>query len=357
MSKQPAPEVTQPAASNLPAPLPAAALTLDPATDPLLTRYVNEDEGRRQIWQAANEAFRGVLVKVGEWFLNVYRVDILQRYQLAELLKKVHDDHARNCERRYGSYAVRRLVQFFRWEVSTLYAALRLAEAYTRQEIEAVSLLRLQDGRPLSYYHVELLAHLNDRQVREDLLRQTLAGCWSTRELAFRIHQLASRAKKETDGRGRPLAVPRNLDALLRQQDRTAEDFLNRSLKVWEQPQHSLVTMVRTASQEECTQGRVAQLLALARKLRRLAEEAHKRAEEAEQAYAYVLRGLEGRANRPAAPAACSAEQDCFGTKQSPALATAVTTDKASERPPDGSSRGPIPMGHLQGDRNAEAEV
>jgi hypothetical protein len=38
--------------------------------------------------------------------------------------------------------------------------------------------------------------------------------------------------KVEGDGRGRPLAVPRNLDDLLRQQGRRVEDFLTRLDKV-----------------------------------------------------------------------------------------------------------------------------
>lgn len=282
---QPVPPVNQPD---------LLSLGFDPETDPLLLNYVHEDEQRQQIWQEANDNLREVIAGIATWFIHSYRADILRRYQLAELIKKVHDDHMNNREHRYGSYAMEKLKKFFGWEVNTLYQALRLAKAYTREDIEAISKLRLRDGRPISYYHVELLANIDDSQDREAILAKTLEESWSGQDLAFHIHQLPGR-KSKGDGRGRPLATPRNLDDVIKQQTRSADDFLNRSTQVWDQTEHGLLAKVYDCACDDLTPERVEQLKDHAQKLRRLAEEAQKRAAEAEKAYQEALSLLERR--------------------------------------------------------------
>lgn len=218
-------------------------------------------------------------------------MDILARYQLAELIKNVHDDHTKNRFRRYGAHSVKKLATFFGWEASTIYAALRMAQAFTKAEIEALTLRRMSNGQPLCCYHVLLLSNIADQKTRHEMLEHTLSESWSTRDPAYHIHNLPL-PKKEEETRGRPLALPRNFHEVIQQQDRSADDFLMRSEKVWSQQEHGLLAWVRDCSQDECTPERLEQFRVHAQKLRRLADEAVKRAEEAERAYEYVLSRL-----------------------------------------------------------------
>jgi hypothetical protein len=158
----------------------------------------------------------------------------------------------------------------------------------------------MSNGEPLCYYHVQLLSSITDRKTRNKMLERTLDESLSTRDLDHHIQNLPLPTKGE-ETRGRRLAVPRNLNDVILQQDRSADDFLNRSEKVWEQQKNGLLAKVHDVSQDECTQERVDQLKAHAQKLRRLADEAVKRAEEAERAYEYVLSLLRKRENPPEA--------------------------------------------------------
>src|SRR5262249_49223520 len=143
--------------------------------------------------------------------------------------------------------------------------------------------------RPITYYHVELLANLDGPEAREEMLRRAVEGCWSGNDLAYHIHQMPTR-KDVADGRGRPLATPKDLDDLLKQQARPADDFLNRSVQVWAQDGRSLLDMLQGCTSDKITPERIERLREHAQKLRRLAEEAQKRAEEAEEAYQAALR-------------------------------------------------------------------
>ncbi len=62
---------------------------VDPETDPLLVQYIKEDERRQEIWMQPNGELRGVIVQIAEWFINNYRMDILARFQLAELINQL----------------------------------------------------------------------------------------------------------------------------------------------------------------------------------------------------------------------------------------------------------------------------
>jgi hypothetical protein len=296
MSKiKPRNDASPESSASLPVPVQGQLIKIDPESDPLLFHYTDEDDDeRRRIWAEANEGLRGVIAEVAEWIVNTYRSDILRRYRLAELVKKVYDDEVQDRSPRYGSHAVKQIADFFGWQSGMIYHALRLARAYTYAQVEELNLRRLRDGKPVCYYHIQLLTGIDDPALREELLARTLEESWSTDDLAEVIVELNEKKKKVKDGRGRPLAIPRNLDAVIHQQSRAADDFLSRSQKVWEQPEHSLLAKAQDPF-EEFSEERVAQLKAHAQKMRALADEAGKRAEEAERAYEYVVQVVETR--------------------------------------------------------------
>jgi hypothetical protein len=271
----------------------------DPQTDDTLdetiTRYLNDrkvEDGRCAIWQDANDEMRAVIAEVARWFAEDHRACILHRYRLAELVKRLDDDEMKSRHGRYGSSSVKRLARFFNQEAYMIYGALRVAGAYTRQEVEELSRVRLSDGRSLSYYHIQLLSGLDTEEQRDEARRLTVEQAWTTDDLQQHVQRELLPTKVEGDGRGRPMAVPRDLDDLLRQQGRRVDDFLTRSEKVWNLPENGFLSKAYDMPTDHWTPGRAKALLEHARALRRLAEEAGRQADEAEQAYDLVARSL-----------------------------------------------------------------
>jgi hypothetical protein len=271
----------------------------DPQTDDTLDEtiapYLNDrkaEGGRWAIWFEANDEMRAVIAETARWLADDHRACILHRYRLAELVKRLNDDHMKNRQRRYGGSSVERLARFFNQEAYMIYAALSVAGAYTRQEVEELSRVRLSDGRSLSYYHIQLLSGLDTEEQRDEALQLTIEQAWTTDDLREHVQRVRLPTKVEGDGRGRPMSVPRNLDDLLRQQGRKVEDFLTRSAKVWNQPENGFLSKAYDMPTDHWTPGRAKALLEHARALRRLAEEAGRQADEAEQAYDLVARSL-----------------------------------------------------------------
>lgn len=265
--------------------------TDDSITDLAVEPYLGDRDdpsGRWAIWAEANGPMRSAIREAALWLAGEHRDTLVRRYRLAELVKRLDDDQLEGRGRRYGSCAVSRLARFFGQDRHMVYAALRLAKAYTREEVECLSGVTLAGGRPLSYYHVELLSGLDTKAQRDEALLLVVGGGWTTDDLARHVHRERLPAKREGDGRGRPMAVPRDLDGLLRQQSRCAGDFLERSRRVWSAPDNGLLAKAHVLAPEERTAGRVQALLEHAVTLRRLAEEAARQADEAQRAYELV---------------------------------------------------------------------
>jgi hypothetical protein len=80
---------------------------------------------------------------------------------------------------------------------------------------------------------------------------------------------------------GRPFADPGSLDALITQQEVAANEFLNRSERVWSKPGLSLSAMGEALKPDQVTQQLADQLSSHAERLDLLASEARQYAEEA----------------------------------------------------------------------------
>ena len=91
----------------------------------------------------------------------------------------------------------------------------------------------MPNGQLLSFSHVMQVLSVVDREKRKELIDQAVAKSWTCDQLAFEIAPELKPKKPINDGRGRPLAIPRNFDAVLAQMEAFADDFLNRAEKVF----------------------------------------------------------------------------------------------------------------------------
>jgi hypothetical protein len=163
----------------------------------------------------------------------------------------------------------------------------------------------MKGGRPISWSHIRTLLEVDKEAKRRELLNLTVAKSLTSQDLAEEVKkQLESQPgqpESKPDNRGRPLRVAKDLDELIRQQEKPAADFLQRSENTW-QGEHSLERQFLELTPKEHTPERAEALRRLVEVLRRLAEEARKRYREAEQVYQRMLKfAAEERARRKAA--------------------------------------------------------
>jgi hypothetical protein len=188
--------------------------------------------------------------------------------------------------RRYGAEAVDVIEEYFGFSEGLVYRALRLANTFSEQEMQEATSRPKADGEPVSVRDLLLLARVEDRALRRELLAQALAQGWRAAELGEAVDRAVGREEPEKpDGRGRPLAKPRNFDDVVRQQEQAARGFVERAVNVWEKPEHSLLAKAADLATDEYTEERADRLRAHAELMDRLAQEARERADEARQVY------------------------------------------------------------------------
>jgi hypothetical protein len=241
-----------------------------------------------------------------EWLAGTlaedWRRSVVCRYQIAVTIRDIYDDVNENNGAVYGAKAVKVIKGRFGWDDGVIYRALIVANAFTLAEIEEITRLRLPHGNALSYSHVVELARVEDEKQREKLLTQAVKEGWTTRKLANAVAPFREApnapvplAGPREDRRGRPLAKPRNFDAVLEQQASFAWDFLNRNDHVWSDPEHGLWGKALILSTTDYTPERVERVKAHAEQMKLLAQKAAERAEEADAIHKRFVEAHKGR--------------------------------------------------------------
>jgi hypothetical protein len=233
-----------------------------------------------------------------EWirscFEDEWRRSVQGRYQIAVAIREIYEDVTEHNGSVYGAKAVEALKKAFEWDDGVIYQTLHVADAFTPEQIEAMTEMRLPGGRPLSFSHVVSLASVEDDRQRDKLLKRAVKEGWTARKLANAASPSASSEPgKRQDRRGRPFARPRDFDAVLDQQADFARDFLSRDAQVWSHPGHSLSAKAGDLDPADVTPERRDLLKEHARLLTLLAERAKERADEATRTHDYLTQVLE----------------------------------------------------------------
>ena len=242
------------------------------------------------------EPLREKIRWIEDWFKEDTRHNILSRYELGSQIVEVYDDVHERQGGRYGARAVEEIKRYFDWDRTTIYIALAVASVFTREEVVRMAAIVRPNGSPIPFGYLVHLADVEDTDRRETLLSQAVAECWTCNELHYKVRAIVGEKVKPTEERGgRPMAVPKNFDAVLVQQTAAAENFFDRSAKVWSDPEHSLVAYAKELSDNKCTEELAEQLKVHLDKLQRLAQEAKSRADEAQDVYERIRKRLEKR--------------------------------------------------------------
>jgi hypothetical protein len=218
---------------------------------------------------------------IRDTFEEDWRRSVVCRYQVAALIREIYDDVTEHNGAVYGAKAIAAIKQAFGWDDGVIYQALHVAEAFTPQQIEEITRMRLPGGKPVSFSHVVALSGVEDEGRRQKLLKQAVREGWTSKKLANAAQFQAPEAGKREERRGRPLAKPRDFDAVLEQQASFAQDFLNRDEQVWSRREHSLSGRAEGLDTAEFTRERADRLKRHAEQMNLLAKKAKERAEEA----------------------------------------------------------------------------
>jgi hypothetical protein len=241
----------------------------------------NRQLERETILDTAPPALREKLEWIQSWFVEDWKRSIVGRYQISAIISEIYNDVNENNGRRYGANAVKMIKQYFGWDEGVIYQALQVADSFTLAEIEAIAQLRFPNGKPVTYTHLTHLAEVEDDTTRQKLLDQTVKKGLTCTGLARAIHAVTpANPNREVERRGRPLAVPKDFDAVLDQQAHFAEDFLNRNEQVWTHSSHSLSAQAAELHTADFTPERAERLKKHAEQMNLLAQKAKDRAEE-----------------------------------------------------------------------------
>jgi hypothetical protein len=228
-----------------------------------------------------------------------WRRSIVNRYQVAVVIKEVYDDVTEDKGSVYGAKAVEAIKKALGWDDGLIYQALHVADAFTPEQIEAMTQMRLPGGRPLTYSHVVELARVADEGRREKLLKQAVKEGWTTRKLTNAVDLTTSpEPTNPRERRGRPLAKPKGFDGVLDQQAHFVQDFLNRDEQVWSHPEHCLYAKARSLDAADFTRERADRLKQHADRMNLLARKAKERADEATHIHAFFEKVLKQQAAR-----------------------------------------------------------
>jgi hypothetical protein len=258
--------------------------------------YPNPGDKREELYLNAKPALQKKLAWIQGWWERHYRHDVLSLYDLGRECKEVYDDVQHRGGRRYGSGAVTVIKEYFQLDDGLIYRGLRLANTYFEEEIKEATAHPKADGEPVSTHDLLILARVKDPALRKNLLDQAVGQGWRSWDLDEAVTKAVGKEEVEkADDRGRPLAQPRSFDDVIRQQERVAKDFVNRTVNVWEKPGSSLEGMAVVMAADDYTEERAEMLKSHAELLDRLAQEARERAEEARQVYERFVEILAGR--------------------------------------------------------------
>jgi hypothetical protein len=252
-----------------------------------------------RILEQSPPVLREKIAWIRECFADEWRRSIEWRYQVAVLIRDIYDDVTENRGAVYGAKAIEVIKQSFGWDNGVIYQALHVADAFTPEQIEEITQMRLAGGKPLSYSHVVALSSVEDEGQREKLLKQAVKEGWTTRKLTNVVGESdVPQPDRPEDHRGRPLGKPRDFDAVLDQQASFIKDFCARNDQVWSQEEHSLSAKVEDLTGDQFTQERATRLKQHADQLTLLAQKAKERADEALRVHKLFVQVLQQQAGK-----------------------------------------------------------
>lgn len=178
---------------------------------------------KKQLFESMTTAWQKEAVRALELGDQLASVNILARYELGEIVRRMLGD-----EKRYGDTAIVNLAKLLGEATTTLYNVKNFATTYTRSEVETLMSRAETQGGRLTWSHFELLSSLSGdaqaNKARARLEKEVVREKLSVRDLHQKIQHRRSSRPRGT----RPPQIPRSPLTGLGQQRRTVIGVINR---------------------------------------------------------------------------------------------------------------------------------
>lgn len=250
---------------------------------------------REELLAEANQALRDKVDWVINWYKNDTKNSLLSRWQLGAQVAEIIQDQRESGCRTYGTRAFQTIALFSGEAEGSLRVCARMAHCYNEREIIKLSELTMADGlTPISFSHMRALISLDSPEKRQEALELTLERCWTAEQLSKYV-KAQTGARNTNNPDGRPVAIPRDLNAVIDQQLSFADDFDKRNTRVWNNPAHSVATQMIKLPKEQYTEDLATKLSRLAHQMEVVSQEAMKRRAEALEKWQEVRNELDSR--------------------------------------------------------------
>jgi hypothetical protein len=201
---------------------------------------------RHAVMAEANEALAGKIRWITEWYRRDNQHSLIARWDFGDELRDIIEDAKYKNGARYRSGAIRKLARYFGQDESTLRQLAGLAEQFSRAEIERIAGMTLADNiTPISYSHVRLLCFVSDRGLREQCLTELARNSWTAEQLSRYIQSLQGTTTNNPNGQKGKAAIPKSLDAVVRQISSFVDDFESRDANVWRSGKAGILAQVK----------------------------------------------------------------------------------------------------------------
>ena len=247
-------------------------------------KMIGVNDGKKEQLQKLQEKMKRPLLAKLEWLLEWMADDrrntLIKRWELGNEMAELEEG-----DQKFGAKPIEKLDKFVE-DSGMLRVVIRLAQCWTRPEIEAMSDRMMANGvGRVGYTHLRTLCVIADKKQRDDLLEETIRNSWTAQQLgAVIVSRFGNKSQNPTGRAG----IPKTAQKVIQQQLDFADDFSNRNVRVWKDPEHSLSRQIAAMPEPDYTEDLAKQLGILAKRMRDLAAEATSRAEEAEREHKKV---------------------------------------------------------------------
>lgn len=247
---------------------------------------------QQELMEVANEALKLKVQWIQEWTQRTAREGLMSRWELGTQLVEVIEDRERHGCRTYGEGSLITLAVFAGEPEWSLRTCARLAQLFTRGQMEDMAEQTLANGQPLSFSHIRVALAIDDPGERQLAINLAIQNSWTSDQLGKYV-VMQNGGSKSNNPVGRPVGKPKNASAAIRQQLQYADDFEKRNATVWKNPKFSLTAYLAKETEETYTEDLADKLGQLAHRMRQLSVEANERAREAENRFNDVRSALD----------------------------------------------------------------
>lgn len=233
-----------------------------------------------------DERLRGDARWILDWARKEAQHNLLDRYELGQRVKSIHDFKTDGGTDAYGKNAIADICKHLQRSSTELYETKRYYEQYTREEVKKLSTTVFPNGRYFTWNHARMLFPVKNGEQRKALIEQVVTNGWSSTELEKKV-----KASLDTQNRGgASVNKSKDFDGGVKLVRGNTQKWLDDIKNVGSTPNNSLVSKAKRLPTDAITEERLNLLRKAKEEIAQLVTEAKKRIQDVDQA----IKVLEG---------------------------------------------------------------